>query len=823
MGLLRMIRDGWERFADSQVVSRMVPTWMVGRELPKPHDLRTLMDEGYRQNVVGYVCVREIATSAAEPNLRAGVVKKGELLPLGENHPLTRLLAKPNPDQDQYTFLEEGITHLESSGNWFIQKIRNGMGAVIQIWNLQPDRVTKVLGAMGEVREWKYDVGDGEKKTIKAEDVFQTMLPDPLNPQYGLAPIAVAARWGDMDNQAAEYLRAFFMNSGRPPGILKLKVRAKKPERERLKQNWQDQYGGPSGWHSVAVLDGDADYKDIGSKPDQLDLNSIFSETESRICAAYGVPPIVVGVKIGLDKSTFANYKEARQSLWQETLAPLYQKIGGRFSLGLGEEFGEGIVIRFDLGDVPALQEDLETRRKYGIEGWSAGLLMKNEGRELGGFERVKGGEVFLAPVNKQEVMAMTGDLGAIQGVPIEIEEGENGEISLIFRERKLIGAGPVGGNGGSPGKVDPPEEGGCRCGGSEVMGDGPEFFRVMHGIADEHFDEVVEIFLKMVEEAKAEVDMAALVRGIEAKSVDQMLAAIPWADTVESMLAPIRKEMEEILAAAGRAAEAEFEKAAGVSIVFDIERPAVVEWLEKYPLDLVREIGKQTQTGLKNTLMGIVSEGAPGVSSEALAEFVRDQVGLTSRQQGWVTKYGDALESELGKIEAGTATREEAFRRIQKKYRLSPLRGPEDLTRGRVGGALKGYQKNWLNYRAQTIGRTEPLRAAWQGQRQTWKQAFSDGLVKEEQTWRDWIVTPDDRLRADHAAIPVLNPNGVPFGEDFDTPIGPTNGPPFGTNCRCGESYRVVTVKRSKELREERRVRQEVRVREAETVEVGG
>lgn len=83
---------------------------------------------------------------------------------------------------------------------------------------------------------------------------------------------------------------------------------------------------------------------------------------------------------------------------------------------------------------------------------------------------------------------------------------------------------------------------------------------------------------------------------------------------------------------------------------------------------------------------------------------------------------------------------------------------------------------------RADTIARTESMRAANEGQQQAWDQAVEAGLLtgNEQQVW---IVTPDDRL------CPICEPLDGELadldgtwnadGEDID-------GPPAHPNCRC-------------------------------------
>jgi hypothetical protein len=77
-------------------------------------------------------------------------------------------------------------------------------------------------------------------------------------------------------------------------------------------------------------------------------------------------------------------------------------------------------------------------------------------------------------------------------------------------------------------------------------------------------------------------------------------------------------------------------------------------------------------------------------------------------------------------------------------------------------------------------------LRASHHGQHESWKQATRQGVLPATAR-RVWIVTPDARLRPEHAAIPRMNPDGVGLDEPFRTPDGDFLNPPIDPNCRCG------------------------------------
>jgi len=83
---------------------------------------------------------------------------------------------------------------------------------------------------------------------------------------------------------------------------------------------------------------------------------------------------------------------------------------------------------------------------------------------------------------------------------------------------------------------------------------------------------------------------------------------------------------------------------------------------------------------------------------------------------------------------------------------------------------------------RAETIARTESMRAANEGQSQLWDQATEAGLLTGNEK-QEWIVTPDDRL------CPICEPmDGVTVGLDemFDVDGDQIDGPPAHPNCRC-------------------------------------
>lgn len=97
-----------------------------------------------------------------------------------------------------------------------------------------------------------------------------------------------------------------------------------------------------------------------------------------EIAQAFGVPAMLVGVP---GESTFANYKEARFHLWEDTILPLLDIILRSLNRALEDEFDAKIV--YDIERIPALSQRRETLWQR-LE--SASFLTDNEKREALGY-----------------------------------------------------------------------------------------------------------------------------------------------------------------------------------------------------------------------------------------------------------------------------------------------------------------------------------------------------------------------------------------------------------------------------------------------------
>lgn len=417
-----------------QAIGAAVPTWEAGTpQLPSriggpgyDQDAR----QGYMLDELVYGCVEVRATSAAEPRLCA--YRADEKV---EKHPALKLLERPNPFLDGFTFWATIMMFLDVAGNAYVEKVRSRSGKVVELWLLRPDRVRVIPDSDKFISGYSYTIGDHTFPPIPPEDIIHFKTRHPLDDYYGLSPIHVLANRIDLDVWSRQFMQSFFRNAGVPAGLLNIKRSVTDQEREMIKNRWRMQYGGPEGWGNVLVMDEmEAEYTAMGQPLKDLINTSLDQSIESRICTVYQVPLSLLPTIIGSGSSSYANRVSDRQLFWDSVLAPQYRYLAVTLSNGLQVDFDDLERFEFDLSGVRALQEDEDKKHARWREDWKAGLVGRKEARkELGLPAEPDEPDTYLIPIRSIETpsdeIVTQAESGREVGLPQEQETIDGGGV----------------------------------------------------------------------------------------------------------------------------------------------------------------------------------------------------------------------------------------------------------------------------------------------------------------------------------------------------------------------------------------------------------
>jgi len=192
------------------------------------------------------------------------------------------------------------------------------------------------------------------------EDIIHVKFPNPGDPLeglgYGLPPLSSVAYSVDVDNLATSFLNVFFQKGTMLAGVLSFDIPLKEDVVDTVLERWKKKYGGSGKWGEVGVLDRGAKYSRLGLTIEEMGFGQLDERNESRILSVFGVPPILVGSRLGIAGSTYSNAESARRMVWEDTLLPELKlfEVEYQRKLNHGQSF-----VKFDFSQVPALMKDI--------------------------------------------------------------------------------------------------------------------------------------------------------------------------------------------------------------------------------------------------------------------------------------------------------------------------------------------------------------------------------------------------------------------------------------------------------------------------------
>lgn len=386
----------------SSAAAGILSTW---QQPPTPSpNFERVAKEGYGGNELVFACINELCTSAAEPTLQA--FSGGKLL---EDHEILQLLAHPNPFMTGYDYIASIILFRSLAGNVYTELVYNNVGSkVVELWLQRPDRMTVLPSPTNMVGGYRFRLGN-YVHDFPVEEIMHYKTMNPLDHRYGFAPINALLERIDTDNFARQFTKAFFYNSGVPSTLLAFKSILDDQERSMIQSKFRRDYSGSAGWHSVMVTeDNEVDVKQLGmplgargiAYPDLDEIN------EARICEVFGVPPSLVGARLGVKGGSYANKKADSESFWNNTLAPIYKEIEANFNQFLVPKFNGVDYVKFDLTTVNAFQDETDIKHARWRNNFIQGLVGFREAREqLGLASDPEDDDIMLVPQNLVPVL----------------------------------------------------------------------------------------------------------------------------------------------------------------------------------------------------------------------------------------------------------------------------------------------------------------------------------------------------------------------------------------------------------------------------------
>jgi HK97 family phage portal protein len=383
MRLLTRARYMLANWALKGAAWQYTPTWVSRTVLNGA--FHSLVSQGYKRAAAYFACVETHAFTFPEPPLWVWDGEDDNAKPI-TNHPIRRLLLRPNGDMDEVEFKSTVITWASIGGNCYIHKLRNNRRGVIGLRPyhdgvMRPVPVGEDADGDSMISHYMFRRDDGQEVEVPKEDVIHFQWPsvDPVAPWMAQPPILAAARDVDAVNEASRFVSAILQNDGVPRTVITQSPQTALTPGEvaRMRAEYLQMHGGDNRG-GVAILESGATIQRLGMNMQELDVSALHDMPEQHICAVMKVPSPVAGLG---DDPTYANSEEASKRFTTDTRVPLWRRFESAIQIGLEPDFGNGVSVRHYLGRVAALQEDATAKSARVYGGFDRGLIGFYEGR----------------------------------------------------------------------------------------------------------------------------------------------------------------------------------------------------------------------------------------------------------------------------------------------------------------------------------------------------------------------------------------------------------------------------------------------------------
>ncbi len=313
-----------------------------------------------------------------------------ERKPVGDSHPMQRVLLHPNGYQGWEQFCQEWVAHMLLAGESYVL-LPETRSELLTFNLLRPDMVEilPMLDKQGApvkhlARAYAYDTGSGRVE-YPPERVVHVYLYNPLDDWHGLSPLSPAAKSVDLNNSGRTFHKALFDNGAVGGVVITSTEGATGPELEALRDQIRLKKAGAIRAGETWLLPSTQKMEKAAWSPRDALTPEIMVMSLREVAVALGIDPALLGDSTS---KIYANVREARAALYIDAALPLAGTLFGALSASL-QAWYPGVEYTVDKDQIDELSESQDALWKRASEGVGGALITPNEGRDLIGYEKV--------------------------------------------------------------------------------------------------------------------------------------------------------------------------------------------------------------------------------------------------------------------------------------------------------------------------------------------------------------------------------------------------------------------------------------------------
>lgn len=317
------------------------------------------------------------------------------------DHPLERVLQRPNDYQSAFEFKEQMQVALLLRGNAYAVILRDGRGRVTDLIPINPDRVWIFEAPGGEVfyqvaRRGLHEMAvlQSMPLMIPSEDVLHLRWMALDTSLWGASRIALSREAIGLALSQQELAGRLSANSTNLGGVLTTDQKLTKDAAERLRQQWKERKQGLRNAGDTAVLEEGLKWQPLGMTAEQAEFIASRQFQVPEIARLYRMPLHKIGV---IERGMGSSIPDLDQDYMNSVVVGDLMRWEGKLSQAFGLA-DEGVFVEFDVSGF--LRASIQVRYNAYRTGIVGMFLTPNEARRAEGLPDHPEGDTLYQPTN---------------------------------------------------------------------------------------------------------------------------------------------------------------------------------------------------------------------------------------------------------------------------------------------------------------------------------------------------------------------------------------------------------------------------------------
>lgn len=283
--------------------------------------------------------------------------------------PALNQLEKPWTGGTTQDLVSKMLQHSDLAGNAYVALLNNELVVMRPDWVdivVEPRDVSYGKSGVGQIgyRKLGFIYTEGGDKSgndpvyLWADQVAHFCpIPDPLATFRGMSWLTPILREIQADQAMTKHQSKFFDNGATVNMVVKHPSGATRDKVEAWVKEFEAEHRGAENAYKTLQLYPGADATPVGSNMKDIDFKEVRGGGETRIAAAAGIAPVIVGLSEGLAAATYSNYGQARRRVADGTAHPWWQNLSGSMQQIIRPP-DKATRLWYATTDVPFLRED---------------------------------------------------------------------------------------------------------------------------------------------------------------------------------------------------------------------------------------------------------------------------------------------------------------------------------------------------------------------------------------------------------------------------------------------------------------------------------